>query len=68
MRANLSNLSIIFGSLNRLALYERYSMLALRLAEAMDRPAHVFRARLERFRAIADTAATGRGYTRTARL
>ena len=44
---DLTNLSKDFSGLNRLVLAERYSMLALRLAEALDSPEHLFRARLD---------------------
>jgi Domain of unknown function (DUF4062) len=55
VRTNLSNLSVILDGVNRLALSERYSLLALRLAEALDAPEHVFTARRSRFRLLATT-------------
>jgi hypothetical protein len=45
IRRDLSNLSEYSRELNRLALSERYSVLALRLAEALDDPAALFMAR-----------------------
>jgi hypothetical protein len=53
VRISLKNLAVSFYGLNRLALSERYSMLALHLAEALNRPEDVFRARLFRFELIA---------------
>ena len=50
---NLVNISVIFDNLNRLAPSERYSMLSLRLAEALDSPDLVFRARLSQFEVLA---------------
>ena len=52
-RISLKNLAISFYNLNRLALSDRYSMLALELAEALDRPEDLFRARLFRFEMLA---------------
>jgi hypothetical protein len=49
VRTNLANLSIILRDLNRLALCERYSMLGLRLAEALSDPEDTFRGRLNLF-------------------
>jgi hypothetical protein len=49
LRISLDNLSKAFANLNRLALSEHYSVLSLRLAEALDRPEHLFRARLTQF-------------------
>ena len=54
-RSTLDNLSVNFFGLNRLALSDRYSLLALRLAEALDSPADIFVARLSRFRYLAVT-------------
>jgi hypothetical protein len=53
VRINLSALSVDFSSLNRLALSVRCSTLALRLAEALGSPAHLFAARLNQFGALA---------------
>jgi hypothetical protein len=50
---SLTNLSVDLHYLNRLALSERYSLLALRLAEALDRPEYIFRARLDMFETLA---------------
>lgn len=55
VRISLSNLSEDFRGLNRLALSERYSMLSLRLAEALDDPKHLFRARQRHFEVLAVT-------------
>lgn len=46
VRVDLVNLSEVFRDLNRLALSERYSVLALRVAEELDKPEHLFSARL----------------------
>jgi tetratricopeptide (TPR) repeat protein len=53
----LNNLTASFRGLNRLAPAEHFSILALRLAEALDSPPDVFRSRLYRFD---DFAMTGR--------
>jgi hypothetical protein len=53
VRINLNNLSEHLYGLNRLALSERCSLLALRLAEALDEPADLFRSRLYYFEAFA---------------
>jgi hypothetical protein len=52
---SLGNLSEGFTGLNRLALSERYSLLALRLAEVLDTPAQLLAARLQRFQVLAET-------------
>jgi hypothetical protein len=57
IQVELNNLSAYFHGLNRLALSQRYSMLALRLAEALDDPEHLFGARLTYFK---DLAVAGR--------
>ena len=46
VQLNLLNLSSNLNNLNRLVQSERYSMLALRLAETLDSPEHLFSARL----------------------
>jgi hypothetical protein len=53
VQIGLTNLSRYFYGLNRLALSERYSMLVLRLAEALDDPEHLFNARLTHFAVLA---------------
>jgi hypothetical protein len=55
LRTGLSNISGYLRSLNQLALSERYSILALRLAEALNDPAHVFSTRLNEFEVLALT-------------
>ena len=55
VRTALTNLSHDFYELNRLALSERYSMLALRLSEALDDPVQLFQARRYYFRTLAVT-------------
>ena len=52
--ACLANVSTTFHDLNRLALSEHYSLLALRLAEALDSPDLVFASRLMRFARLAE--------------
>lgn len=51
----LANLALGFFNWNRLALSEHYSQLALRLAEALDSPEDIFRARLILFEILAVT-------------
>jgi hypothetical protein len=53
VRVTVNNLSVDFYGMNRLALSERYSMLALRLAEALDNPFHLFDARQTHFEVLA---------------
>jgi Domain of unknown function (DUF4062) len=53
VQRDLINLSIFLRDLNRLALYDRYCMLALRLAEVLDDPEMLFRTRLNQFVALA---------------
>ena len=55
VRLNLNNLSITLRDQNQLALSGRYSTLALRLAETLDRPMDLFRTRLLRFEFLALT-------------
>ena len=55
LRIELNNLSVIFYTLNRLALAERCTILSLRLAEALNHPEHLFVARLGRFDVLAVT-------------
>jgi tetratricopeptide (TPR) repeat protein len=55
VRIYLTNLAISWFSLNRLALAERYSLLALRLAVALYSPEDIFRARLNQFEILAVT-------------
>ena len=51
----INNLSVHCYSMNRLALSERYSMLSLRLAEALNDPGHLFFARQTHFEVLALT-------------
>ena len=53
VRRGLTNLSEDLYGLNRLALSERYSILALRLAEVLDDEEDLFKARLKYFTALA---------------
>lgn len=55
VRISLNNIAVVFLDSNRLALPARYSALALRLAEALDIPEHIFRARLSQFEIFALT-------------
>jgi len=55
VRVDVNNLSVHFYGMNRLALSERYSMLALRLAEALGDQEHLFDARQTNFEVLALT-------------
>jgi len=59
VQIDVNNLSVSFYGMNRLALSERHSMLALRLAEVLDNSEGLFTVRLTRFEVL---ALTGRWY------
>jgi len=59
MRASLAHTAVNFAEQNRLARYSKFIVLGLELAELIDGDVHLFRARLSRFKQLAEIGRWG---------